>query len=204
MSRKPPAKRKYSAFRLAAAMQLVPVTRFTPWPLAAAPRPPSDILLAHLSRLKVFDTETTEMAKTLLMDALFAEIVPHHANLKVWKSVTLETNELTGVADYVIAPDYAYLAMPLLCMAEANRDDFVQGRAQCVAEMTACQWNNRERGHDIDVYGIVSNGQGWQFYQLTPDRQVLETDLYNTKYLPELLGALNHVCAACARNVPSI
>lgn len=203
MSKKNPAKRKYSALRLAAAMQLVPVARFTAWPLAAASRPPSDVLLAHLGRLKVFDTETTKTAKTLLMDALFAEIVPHHANLKVWKSITLETDEPTGVADYVIAPDYAYLAMPLLCVAEAKRDDFVQGRAQYMAEMTACQWNNRERKHDIDVYGIVSNVQGWQFYQLTPDRQVLETDLYNTKYLPELLGALDYVCAACARNVLS-
>ena len=140
--------------------------------------------------------------ENLLIDALFAEIVPLHKHLKVWKATPLSTDTLTGVADYLIAPDYAYLAMPLLCVAEAKRDDFVQGQAQCVAEMAACRWNNAQKGHHVDVYGIVSNGQGWQFYKLTQAGEVYETDLFSTKYMPELLGALDAVCAECARNVP--
>jgi hypothetical protein len=195
-------KRNYAAIRLQEAMQLIPVTRFTPWNLNAPPRPPTEGLKEHLRRLRVFDTQTTEMAKTLLIDALFAEIVPLHPPLKVWKATPLSTDTLTGVADYLIAPDYAYLATPLLCVAEAKRDDFVQGQAQCIAEMAACRWNNAQKGHNVDVYGIVSNGQGWQFYKLTQADDVYETDQYGLKTLPELLGALDTICADCAKNVP--
>jgi hypothetical protein len=198
-------KRTYSALTLQQAMQLIPAKRLTPWNLDVPPRPPSDILQANLRRLRVFDTAHTEAAKILLIDALLAEVVPDHPNLKVWKAMPLETDTLTGIADYLIAPDYAYLATPLLCVAEAKRDDFVQGRAQCLAEMVACRDNNRHEGHNLDaVFGIVSNGQGWQFYQLTQAGAVFESGLYSTDFLPQLLGALDLVCAECARQVLSL
>lgn len=195
-------RRKYSGFTLKDAMQLVSAEEFTPWQLNTVSRPPSDILLANLQRLNSFDLQTTEQAKTLLMDALFAEVVPHHPRLKVWKATLLETDELTGVADYLITPKRAYVATPLLCVAEAKRDDFVQGRAQCLAEMYACQWNNRQEDHDYAIFGIVSNGQVWQFYQLTLTGVVLESGLFTTDDLPELLGSLDYLCGECARNVP--
>jgi hypothetical protein len=75
-------------------------------------------------------------------------------------------------------------------------------RVQCLAEMYACQWNNRQRGQHPDVFGIVSNGPGWRFYQLRQTSEVFETDLYTMAFLPELLGVLDYVCAECARNVP--
>src|SRR3954452_13565392 len=113
----PAMKRPYSAFTLKDAAQLVAARQFTPWQTGVPPRPPSDFLKEDLRRLRAFDLETTESAKTLLIDALFAEIVPNYERLKVWKAVLLETDSLTGVADYVIAPHYVYLATPLLCVA---------------------------------------------------------------------------------------
>jgi hypothetical protein len=68
--------------------------------------------------------------------------------------------------------------------------------------MYACQWNYRQRGLEMAVFGIVSNGQGWRFYQLERGGDVYETDQYGLKGLPELLGALDYVCAECAKNVP--
>jgi hypothetical protein len=195
-------KRLYSAFTLKDAALLISARQFTPWPLDIPPRPPSDFLTEDLRRLKAFDLETTESAKTLLIDALFAEIVPNYERLKVWKAILLETDSLTGVADYLIAPHYVYLTTPLLCVAEAKRDDFVQGRAQCLAEMYACAWNNQQEGYTLAVFGIVSNGQVWQFYQLTPAGEVFESGLFTTERLPELLGVLDFVCAECAKNVP--
>jgi hypothetical protein len=197
-------KRLFSAFTLKDAAQLVSARQFALWQPDLPPRPPSGFLKEDLRRLQAFDLETTESAKTLLIDALFAEIVPNYDRLKVWKSVLLETDSLTGIADYLIAPQYVYLAMPLLCVAEAKRDDFVQGRAQCLAEMYACAWNNQQEGHSIDIFGIVSNGQVWQFYRLTPAGVVSESELYTTARLPELLGMLDYVCAECAKNVPEL
>ena len=143
----------------------------------------------------------------LLIDALLVEIVPAYPNLRVWKAAPLESDTLTGIADYLIAPKRAYLETPLLCAVEAKRDDFEQGRAQCVAEMGACRWNNQQTdsgwqqaGQATTVFGIVSNGQSWQFFRLSPSGVVAQTQTYTTGFLPELLGALDHVCAACAHH----
>ncbi|HET6382865.1 MAG TPA: hypothetical protein VFJ58_05690 [Armatimonadota bacterium] len=202
MNRVQKQKRNYSAITLEEAMLLIGRDTLIRWQLNAPPRPPSDFLREDMRRLEVFDLETSEQAKTLLIDALFTEIVPEHPNLKIWKAAVLNTDTLTGVADYLMARRRAYLATPLLCVTEAKRDDFDRGRVQCRAEMYACQWNNRQRGHETDVFGIVSNGQGWRFYKLERSGDVYETDQYGMKGLPELLGALEYVCAECARNVP--
>lgn len=205
MSRQPQEKkRNYSVMRLEEAMQLVGRDDIHRWHLDVAPCLPGSDLLTHLQRLEVFDLESTEEAKTLLIDALFAEVVSHYPRLKVWKAEKLETDTLTGVADYLIAPRRAYLATPLLCVTEAKRDDFEKGRVQCLAEMVACQWNNRQSGQDIDVYGIVSNGQIWRFYKLTRTSDAYETNQYGIENLPGLLGALNYICAECALNVPTL
>jgi hypothetical protein len=196
------AKRKYSGFTLKEAMQLIPAEELMRWQLQTPLRPPSNYFLENLRRLESFDLENSELAKTVLIDDLFGEIVPNHPSLKVWKAAPLETEDLTGVADYLITPKRAYVATPLLCVAEAKRDDFVQGRAQCLTEMVACQRNNLQEGHAIDVLGIVSNGQTWQFYKLTTLGSVYETGLYTTEDMPKLLGILDYVCTECSRNIP--
>ena len=67
--------------------------------------------------------------------------------------------------------------------------------------MAACQWNIRQEDYDTDVFGIVSNGQGWQFYKLKRSGEMFETGLYTISDLPRLLGVLDYVCAECARSV---
>ena len=151
-------------FTLKDALQLLGIESFVPWTIPAAPLAVSEHLQEDMRRFEAFDLENSEAAKLLLLDALFAEIVPRFSNLKVWKSAALETDTLTGIADYVIAPRRAYLATPLLCVAEAKKDDFVQGRAQCLVEIVACVAQNRAGGTNTDIYGIVSSGQVWQFY----------------------------------------
>jgi hypothetical protein len=89
-------------------MQLIPAEHFTRWHLPALPRPPIDFFKEDLRRLEAFDLKSSEQAKTLLIDALFAEAVPLHPRLKVWKAATISTDTLTGVADLV------YGALPAL------------------------------------------------------------------------------------------
>ena len=85
---------------------------------------------ANLHRLEGFDTTRTEAAKLLLVDTLLAEIITDYPQLKVWKGAALESATLTGYADYLIAPKAVYIKTPLLCAAEAKKDDFTQGQAQ--------------------------------------------------------------------------
>ena len=196
-------KRKYSGFTLREALELIPADVLIRWELPLGQREPSANFQENRRRLEAFDLENSEQARILLMDAIFAEIVPEHPQLKIWKAAPLETDTLTGVADYLIAPKRAFVITPLLCVAEAKKDDFLQGRAQCLAEMAACRWNNQKNGHEIDIFGIVSNGTGWQFYKLTPQGEVFESGLYSIKYLPELLAALDYLCTECAKHTQS-
>ena len=194
----------FSLLSLQQALALVPATDLVRWNLSVPPHPPSDVLIAVLERLQFFDLSGPEAGKILLIDALLAEAVPPLQNLKVWKAAPLRSEAVYGIADYLIAPRRAYVEGPLLCVIEAKKDDFDAGRIQCIAEMTACLWNNRQKDHNGDVYGIVSNGQGWVFYQLTQNGQVRETELIAISDLPRLLGTLYFVCAECAKNAPPV
>ncbi len=194
----------FSGVTLKQAMGLIPAEDFIEWRMDAPPVPTSDILSANLRRLQVFDLTNSEAGKILLIDVLFAEVVPLYPPLKIWKGEPLVSGLASGVADYLFAPKRAFVSTPLLCVAEAKRDDFVQGRAQLVAEMVACRANNLGDSLSVDVYGIVSNGQDWQFYRLTPANAIYESEFYYLSDLPRLLGALDHVCAACAKNALSM
>lgn len=194
-------KQNYSSLNLEEVMRLIGKDNLIYWQITAPPRTPSTILTEILSRLEYFDLSSSEPAKTLLIDALFGEIVPLHQKLKVWKEAALHTDSLTGMVDYLIAPKRAFLATPLLCVAEAKKDDFLKGRVQCLAEMAACRWNNLQNGLTLDVFGIVSNGQTWQFYKLSQEGDIFETGAYTTEFMPQLLGILDYLCGECAKNV---
>ena len=75
---------------------------------------------------------------------------------------------LTGTPDYVVAKRSQLgknvLDFPLVLVAEAKQNDFVRGWGQCLAEMVAAQ---RLNGNQVlPVYGIVTDGESWQFGQL--------------------------------------
>ncbi len=195
-------RRAFTSLSLKEVMRMLGQENLTPWHIHAPLRLPTDHLLEALRRMEVFDLRSSEAAKLLLIDALLAEIVQNHSSLKIWKDERLESEDLNGNADYLIAPKRAYLDTPLLCVVEAKRDDFEQGLTQCLAEMLACQWNNQKSGLATDIFGIVSNGQGWKFYWLKQTGEVYETGEYAMTSLSVLLGILDYVCAECARRVP--
>ena len=113
----------------------------------------------------------------------------------------LETDTLTGVADYLIAPKYAYLDTPVLCGVEARGDDFERARTVCLAQMDACRCDNAKANRAVDIHGFVSNGAMWHFYRLARGGAVCETERRVISRMPELLGALDYVCGECAKNV---
>ena len=200
-------RRSFSSLSLQDALDLVPTERLTKWDLIAPDCAPSDVLLAYLPRLDSFSLISSEPAKILLIDTILGEIATLYPQIKIWKGEPLEWGLISGVADYLVAPNRAYAKTPLLCAIEAGYplggDDFVQGEAQCIGEMVVCQQNNARDGHESEVYGIVSNGQVWVFYKLTPTSEVLVSRFFAADDLPKLLGALDHVFAACAANIPA-
>ncbi|MBC8138075.1 MAG: hypothetical protein H8F28_19515, partial [Fibrella sp.] len=128
-------KRSFSGLSTREAFELIGRTRLSDWKVVVPPRDPTPTLLENLRRLKSFVLTNSEAGKEMLIDALLAEIVPLYANIRVWKGEPLETDTLTGSADYLIAAFRDYLTPPVLCAVEAKRDDFEAGETQCIGEM---------------------------------------------------------------------
>ena len=194
-------KKSFSSFNFREACHYLSIEALNPWKLEAQPVPISSFFKQRLDRLNRFDLDDFEVSKTLLIDAICEEGLEETEQLKVWKGAYLEGEDVCGNADYLIAKRRAYLEAPFVCMIEAKRDDFQQGAAQCLVEMKACQWTNQQLGHLTDIYGIVTNGEGWKFYKLETDGAVSESPLHAAGEMPNLLGLLRAFFKLCEQNL---
>jgi hypothetical protein len=99
---------------------------------------------------------------------------------------------LTGTPDYVVAKRSALgknvLDFPLVLVAEAKQNDFARGWGQCLAEMVAAQRLNGDV--DLAVYGIVTDGEIWQFGQLVGTVFTKNLSRASIDRLAEVYGAV--------------
>ena len=201
MTKKGIKKKNFSSFKLADAFKQLNLTDLQPWDLEFDPIEPSAFLQERLYRMRCFDLQSYEESKKLLIDALCEEALQSFESLRMWKGGKLEGEITSGYVDYLLAERRRYLEAPMLCVVEAKKDDFEQGLAQCLVEMQACQWSNEQIKKQIDVHGIVTNGQGWSFYKLDLSGQVYETETYAIARMSDVLGLLHKVFALCDRAV---
>lgn len=194
-------KRNFSSFNLDEAFSEVEVEQILEWQLEFEPLEPSAFFNERMRRLKRFDLKRSEGAKELIIDAFWEDALQPFEKLKMWKSVPLTSNTLTGVVDYLLTRNVDILDAPYLCLTEAKKDNFEQGLAQCLVEMKAARWRNEQVGKTITVFGVVSNGTVWQFYKMTPENQVFGTEEYGIKEEANILGILNNVLTECAKNL---
>jgi hypothetical protein len=61
---------------------------------------------------------------------------------------------------------------------------------------------SQQSGSTIDIYGIVTNGEGWKFYRLTTTGEIYESLLYGIGEMSILLGLVRLVFHACVQNLP--
>ncbi|MGB3493009.1 MAG: hypothetical protein WBA57_09800 [Elainellaceae cyanobacterium] len=201
-------KKPFSSFTYKGAFKHLGMTQLQRWTIEAEPVPISDFFQQRLDRLQRFAPETLlemlEVSKTLLIDAICEEGLEGFEQLKVWKGAYLEGETVCGNADYLIAERRAYLEAPFACVIEAKKDDFEQGTAQCLVEMQTCQWMNQQLGLAFDIYGMVTNGEGWKFYRLTTEGDGFESLLYGVGEMSILLGILRKIFQSCEENLEKI
>lgn len=193
-------KRNFSSFSLDDAFKEVQIKELIKWKVKLEPISSSDFFQERLNRLEVFDLMRNETAKTLVIDAILEEALQRHRNLKAWKEPVLEGETLTGVADYLLTERRGYLDLPFLCAVEAKKDDFEQGLAQCLVEMKACKEANLREAKDIDIFGIVTNGETWHFYKLSNGQVYSGIPLINSN-IDDLLGMLDYIFTECEKNI---
>jgi len=193
-------KKEFSGFTLGEALALTGVRRFEAWSIPAPSQAPSSFFYEHQKRLKIFDTFLSEAAKQLLIELVFEEVGVPYENLKIFKGVALNGQSVGGFVDYLVAPNQVLPGTPLLCVVEAKKDDFEKGLAQCLAEMSVCVEKNAEAGVALEVYGVVSNGSGWQFYKRDLNGVYWQSEVYGVQPLEPLLGVVDYVLARCTEN----
>ena len=81
-------------------------------------------------------------------------------------------------------------------MVEAKKNDFEQGWGQCLEELVAAQ--NINDDPDTPVYGIVSDGERWQFGKLTGDVFTRHKTSFSLDNTPTLFGAINAIFKAAS------
>ncbi|MGK7902648.1 MAG: hypothetical protein AB4352_14785 [Hormoscilla sp.] len=192
-------KKNFSSFKYKEACKQLNITELLLWDIEVEPVPISDFFRQRLERLQCFDLQSYEESRKLIIDAICEEAIQKFNTLKIWKGASLETEVTNGNVDYLVAARKAYLEAPYLCIVEAKKDDFEQGLAKCLVEMQACQWENKQIGKEIDVLGIVTNGDTWKFYQLTVDGNVYQTLSHAIGEMGTVLGLLRFLFQACTQ-----
>ncbi|MBE9563562.1 MAG: hypothetical protein IMF12_11945 [Proteobacteria bacterium] len=123
-------------------------------------------------------------------------LVANANDLPVWSHMRFDVDEkdgLVGIPDFLIAPASpigTIFTQPVICVAEAKKENFNEGWAQALSEMIAAQRFNQDE--KLEIFGIVTTGSIWQFASLR--NKVLKMDVISysaLENLPKLFNCLN-------------
>ena len=110
---------------------------------------------------------------------------------------------LNGTCDFLLSqsPEQIAVEAPVLVVVEAKKEDLKRGMGQCLAEMIAIQKINDQSNQTI--FGIVSNGQLWQFGKLKGNLYTREINNYTISDLERVYSAINYVFSQCELEIES-
>ena len=163
------------------------------------------LISIHPEVLKII-TDNLAMRRSYVSESSICEtiispiltIVAKQHQLPVWSHVRFDVSEsdgLIGIPDYLIAPSSnigTRFTQPVICIAEAKKENFNEGWAQVLAEMIAAQRFNQNEQLQID--GIVTTGNFWQFGKLVGKVFTMEiVDYAALENLNKLLNILNWI-----------
>ncbi|MCU0446641.1 MAG: hypothetical protein MUE85_17175 [Microscillaceae bacterium] len=128
-------------------------------------------------------------------------------SLMLWANKSISYNkELSGMPDYILAKQSErgkiIFGKPLLAVVEAKKDDFEGGWAQCLLEMYTIQKINGKP--ELPIYGIVSNGDNWEFGKLENTLFTENEKFYTIQQLDELFAIVVWLFEVCKQNAASI
>jgi hypothetical protein len=153
--------------------------------------------LEYSLRAFSFDDSEYAVCENLIYPILREVYKPYEKQFTLWSHKPISYDEkLCGTPDYIVAKKSPLgkpiFEKPFLIAVEAKKDDFIEGWGQGLAEMVSLQKLN-DFSDDRTVFGIVSNGQLWQFGKLKGAVFTKNLKPYGISDLEKLFGALNHV-----------
>jgi hypothetical protein len=163
------------------------------------PITPSDYLKQALIRSKPFQTTGSEKARS---EFIIAPILLELRELRN-NSVSIFSGEeftvdresgLSGICDFLVSQTGNELIIdaPVITLVEAKKGVLKDGWGQCIAEMVAARKFNENRGKSIKhIYGVVTSGSLWHFFQMQGDIVFLDPNEYPLSPVDQLLAILN-------------
>jgi hypothetical protein len=172
---------------------------FEPFFFDLQPIAPSDYLKQALIRSKPFQTTGSEKARS---EFIIAPILLELRELRN-NSVSIFSGEeftvdresgLSGICDFLVSQTGNELIIdaPVITLVEAKKGVLKDGWGQCIAEMVAARKFNENRGKSIKhIYGVVTSGSLWHFFQMEGDIVFLDPNEYPLSPVDQLLAILN-------------
>lgn len=144
----------------------------------------------------VVDSSEYAICENLIYPVLKEVWKVYKEHFILWSHHSFNYDEkLNGFPEYILAKrsplGKLVFDKPYLVIVEAKKDDFEHGWSQCLAEMIAAQKLNDEV--EIIIFGIVSNGDRWQFGKLEKSKFTKNQRLYSLQQLKELFAAVNYI-----------
>jgi hypothetical protein len=144
------------------------------------------------------DIFTSEASRSeIIISPMLREMYKKHCrkySFWIQKGISFDA-VLTGTPDYIFSRrsplGKTVLEAPLVIVVEAKKNDFEQGWGQCLAELVAAQKINQDA--ERAVYGVVTDGNLWQFGRLRRDVFTKNAANFTVDHLAKLYGALECV-----------
>ncbi len=148
----------------------------------------------------VIDNSEYAICENLIYPVLKEVWKSYRHKLTLWSHQTLFYDEdLSGIPDYMVTKRHPVnliiCEQPYFLVVEAKQDKFEEGWGQCLAEMIAVQKLNQTP--EKSVFGIVCNGEIWQFGKLHLDVFTKNKKNYQIQELEELFAAVNFIFQQC-------
>ena len=124
----------------------------------------------------------------------------NHIGIFSGVNFTVDSSQgLNGNCDFLISysDNLLLITAPIITLVEAKKEDLNGGLGQCIAEMIAAQYFNRQEETEIkEIYGVVTSGTIWKFLKLCDRHVWIDLTEYYLDNLPKILGVL-------AQSIPS-
>jgi len=118
--------------------------------------------------IDVFTSEASRCENVIYpaIREVYKNFIEHYT---IWSHKSIRYDDkLTGTPDYLISTKSelgkTVLGLPILVVVEAKQNNFIEGWGQCLAELLAAQ--KMGENEENFVYGIVTDGELWQFGKL--------------------------------------
>ena len=138
----------------------------------------------------------TEAARqALIVDQVLIEL-EGHIPISFFLGTTFNVDSskgLTGAPDGLITKSHnqLYITSPVIVLVEAKKGDLGEALPQCIAEMEAARiFNDRKNNNISTVYGVVTNGELWQFMNLIDNIATIDVCSYTFGDGGKIVGIL--------------